>query len=123
MMAVELSPSLARYVLVVKGATDQGRILRQADLARMLGVSRPSVSKAMGRLEDAGLVAPELRKRVFLTEEGNRVADDLESEWSCIAKAFAGLPESDAACGKLPCLRCPLGSGSAFDRAGHFSGI
>lgn len=49
---------------------------RIVDIAKALGVSHVTVSKAVNRLMDAGLVHSEPYRSVFLTEAGKTLADE-----------------------------------------------
>lgn len=49
---------------------------RIVDIAKALGVSHVTVSKAINRLMDAGLVHSEPYRSVFLTEAGKALADE-----------------------------------------------
>lgn len=52
---------------------ENGRV-RSVDIANRLGVSRPSVNKAMGNLREAGMITQELYGDIFLTDTGRERA-------------------------------------------------
>ena len=49
-------------------------LVRGVDVARALGVTKPTVSVALRELEAAGLITVHLSRSVRLTEEGERIA-------------------------------------------------
>lgn len=49
-------------------------LVRGVDIARALGVTKPTVSVALKELEAAGLITVHLSRSVRLTEEGERLA-------------------------------------------------
>ncbi len=48
-----------------------------ADIARNLGVTKPSVTKAMNHLEEEGLINNEFYRPVTLTEKGKAVSEKI----------------------------------------------
>lgn len=78
--------------------------LSQSELAGALGVEAPTMTKAVTRLEKAGLVErrpdPEDGRvsRVYLTESGRGLEDDIHAVWSAIeAQVTGGLTEVEQA--------------------------
>lgn len=49
-------------------------LVRGIDIARELGVSKPTVSVALKNMEESGLITVHLSRSVELTEEGERIA-------------------------------------------------
>ncbi|AEE16412.1 metal-dependent transcriptional regulator [Treponema brennaborense] len=54
-------------------------VVRSIDIARKLGVSKPSVSRAMGLLRQAGYIEMPENGPVFLTEKGRAEAERIYS--------------------------------------------
>lgn len=52
-------------------------IVRSVDVARALSFSKPSVSRAMGKLKAEGLLEDIPGTRLILTKEGTRIAEGL----------------------------------------------
>jgi DtxR family Mn-dependent transcriptional regulator len=48
-----------------------------AEIAKILGVSKPSVTKAMGLLKDQGLIEQERYGPVVLTQQGRKVSEKI----------------------------------------------
>ena len=53
---------------------DAGTV-RSIDVANALGVTKPSVSRAMGKLKAAGLIEMDESSKIVLTKKGKREAD------------------------------------------------
>jgi DtxR family transcriptional regulator, Mn-dependent transcriptional regulator len=65
----------ALYVLQEKGQT-----LRSSDVASYLGVSKPSVSEMVRRLNDEGLIKSAPYAKLHFTPKGKRMAMELTSK-------------------------------------------
>lgn len=63
------------YVEMISELIESEGEARPVDLAERLGVRPPTVTKNLSRLKAAGLVRHERYRSVFLTEEGQRLAD------------------------------------------------
>jgi len=62
------------YVELVADLIAQSGEARPVDIADCLGVSQPTVSKNLGRLQRDGLVRHDPYRSVFLTEDGRKLA-------------------------------------------------
>lgn len=62
------------YVEMIDDLIREKGEARTVDLAERLGVSHVTVSKAVGRLRDAGLVTSEPYRAIFLTDAGRQMA-------------------------------------------------
>ncbi len=51
--------------------------VRSIDVANALSFSKPSVSRAMGKLKEAGYLEMQTGGKLVLTKEGNRIAKNL----------------------------------------------
>ena len=63
------------YVELVAELIEQTGEARPVDIAERLGVKQPTVSKNLTRLKREGFVCRERYRSVFLTEEGQALAD------------------------------------------------
>ena len=74
----DMTPARFDLLFAIRGARSRRLSLEQRDLRTKLGLSKPTVSKMLTRLEQLGLVRRERcthdrrQKTVFLTEEGLR---------------------------------------------------
>ena len=82
------SESLEMYLEAIVELNAQGKAVRSVDIAHHLGVSKPSVSRAMTNLKSAGLILQEPYGRVTLTEEGRQKADRIHNLHHMITDFF-----------------------------------
>ena len=82
------SESLEMYLEAIVELDAQSEAVRSVDIAHYLGVSKPSVSRAMNNLKSAGLIQQEPYGRVTLTEEGRKKADRIHSMHHMITDFF-----------------------------------
>lgn len=62
------------YVELIADLTEARGEARAVDIAQRLGVSHPTVVKAIARLQREGLVSSQPYRAIFLTEKGNALA-------------------------------------------------
>lgn len=75
------------YVELISDLLAEGQEARQVDIAARLGVSQPTVAKMLARLVSEGLVTQKPYRGAFLTEAGQRLADDTRARHR-IVEAF-----------------------------------
>lgn len=76
---VKLYESGENYLEVILDIEREQGHVRSIEIARRVGVSRASVSKALGVLREAGLVEPSFYGAVVLTKEGLKRAQDIRA--------------------------------------------
>lgn len=62
------------YVELIADLIDAHKEARASDLAKRLGVSNPTVTNALARLQDEGYVETEPYRSIFLTAKGKALA-------------------------------------------------
>jgi DtxR family Mn-dependent transcriptional regulator len=82
-----LSASLEDYLEAILQLERSSRVARISEIAAQLGVSRPSATGAIKSLRGRNLVSHVRYGHVTLTEEGARIATEVESRHVAI-KAF-----------------------------------
>lgn len=74
-----MSPSLIRCLLAVLALSDAYEKIFSKDVARLLGVKRPTVHRSLTVLEEKNLITKELYGDVHLTDAGRALAQELET--------------------------------------------
>ena len=69
-----MSESMEMYIETILELSNMGIFVRSLDVARNLGVSKPSVSRAMGILKNNELILIDSRGYITLTENGEKIA-------------------------------------------------
>lgn len=67
------------YLEAILRLQEENGFVRSVDVARKLNVSRPSVSRAMGLLQDGGYIEFSLGNMIKLTKSGQAKAKDVYS--------------------------------------------
>ncbi|OCN06368.1 DtxR family iron (metal) dependent repressor [Erysipelotrichaceae bacterium MTC7] len=68
-----LGESLEDYLETIMVLSEKGDKVRSIDVAKMMGVSKPSVNKAVNNLKDRGLITQEVYGGITLTESGRKM--------------------------------------------------
>jgi DtxR family transcriptional regulator, Mn-dependent transcriptional regulator len=97
--AEPLSASLEDYLEAILRLERASRVARVSEIAEQLGVSRPSVTGALKTLAARGLVAHAPYGHATLTQEGARIASEVEGRHLAIRDFLTGvlcIPEDRA---------------------------
>lgn len=81
----ELSGAHVKYLTAIYEMSRAGQSVSSADVARLLNVSRPSVTRMLMVLNDKGMTSKARYGKIALTEEGLRVARQVENRTGRIA--------------------------------------
>ncbi len=84
-----MSVSLIRCLLAVLALSEACDAVASKDVARLLGVKRPTIHRTLQLLVEKGLIEKELYGDVFLTEKGRAAAHALETRRDDLALLFA----------------------------------
>ena len=76
-MVTGQTASMEDYLEAIAMLRRQGRVVRVKHISQALGVKMPSVTSAMKKLSQRGLVEHERYEYVKLTAEGDRIAEDV----------------------------------------------
>ena len=79
------------YLEAILALEEEKGSVRSIDVARHLGYSKPSVSRAMANLKASGHIVVEEDGRLKLTEEGQRVAKEIYERHKLLTEWLVGL--------------------------------
>lgn len=77
-------------ILQICEANGQGKV-RTTDIALKLGVSKPSVSKAMNNLKEEGYILQESYGEIYLTKKGKVKATQIYNRHRILTQFFEGV--------------------------------
>lgn len=99
---MEFSGPKIRYLLAIAAVSNGQNGIRSVDVARKLGVSRPSVHRMLGVLAYMGLIVKEPHRAARLTARGRALAAFYQSRFTCLHDFFKrSLGLSEDACGRI----------------------
>lgn len=82
----ELTKANEDYLEAILMLEQDHGIVKTSEIARLLNVSRPGVTKAMNALQEAGLIEKESYSAILLTEKGRRQATEVLNRHNEIKK-------------------------------------
>ena len=74
---MQLLESGEMYLETILILTIRDQTVRSIDVARYMGFSKPSVSRAVGRLREQGYITVDSEGNILLTESGRAVAEKI----------------------------------------------
>lgn len=86
MADIKLREAGEDYLEAILELEVNGGAVRSIDVANRLGVTKPSVSKAMGILKSAGFIEQQLYGSITLTEEGRKRAHQVKNRHIAIKR-------------------------------------
>ena len=95
-MANTLSSGLEDYIETIYLSTKNGEMLKGADLARKLGVSRASVSEALSKLVSKKLIKYNSYEAITLTKEGDAEAQKVYEKHYVLKEFFEKVLDVDS---------------------------
>lgn len=78
--------SRENYLYTIYSLREENQTVHSVDVARKLGFSKPSVSRAIGILKEQGLIETEKGGAIILTAAGNRTAKEFAGKVSTIQR-------------------------------------
>ncbi len=90
-----LTPNMEDYLETISVLAKRNRVVRVKDIAKKMKVKMPSVTSALQKLKDRGLIDYEKYGYVDLTEEGAKLAQRIYSRHSCLADFFENILKID----------------------------
>ncbi len=84
----KLSASLEDYIEVIYNSIKYNESVKAVDIARALHVSRASVTEALNRLSDKGLINYGRYQTITITDMGIKIAEDVVNRHSSLSSFF-----------------------------------
>ena len=84
------------YLETILVLSQQSSMVRSIDVCEHLGVSKPSVSRAVGILRDGGYITVNADGALTLTEEGNAIAQKIYERHTLLTKLLMHLGVDEA---------------------------
>lgn len=70
-----MKESAQNYLETILLLEKSNGVVRSIDVAKTMGVTKPSVSRAMGKLKDAGLIEMDENNKIVFTKKGKKEAE------------------------------------------------
>lgn len=84
----KLSASLEDYLEVIYNSIKYNETVKAVDIARELNVSRASVTEALNKLADRGLINYGRYQNITITDMGMKIAEDVVNRHSSLSSFF-----------------------------------
>lgn len=91
-----LSSNMEDYMETIAILADKKKVVRVKDIAKSLNIKMPSVTSALQKLNEKGLIIYEKYGYVDLTEEGRIIADRIYQKHSCLSAFFKTVLKMDS---------------------------
>ena len=95
-MTKQQSASMEDYLERIDMLADEDKVVRVTKLSKALGVKKPSVSSALMKLSEEGLVKHERYGYVELTPEGKKIAVDVRRRHEALQRFLTEILGVDA---------------------------
>jgi len=102
---IKLSESLEDYLVVILDLELAQKVARAKDIAGKMGVQRGSVTSALKKLEEKGLINYEPYSFVTLTEKGNKIAEEITRRHNVLKNLLFNLLRIDEETAELTACR------------------
>lgn len=86
--STDLSANMEDYMETIALLASRNRVVRVKDIAKTLKITMPSVTAALGKLREKGLIYYEKYGFIELTDSGRRVADLVSRKHSFLKRFF-----------------------------------
>ena len=120
MKAYETHESSENYLESILMLSMDQKVVRSIDIANMLGFSKPSVSVAMKRLREEGMITVDDNGYITLTEEGMKIAKGTYEKHIVITNVLVDLGASAYTAGQDACRIEHVISDETFEAVKRF---
>jgi len=97
-MGRKLTPTMETYLETIKKIGEKKKVVRVKGIAQELRIKMPSVTEALKNLSEEGLIKHEKYGHIELTEEGNKLAEKIDSRHRVLFSFFTEILGIDPQC-------------------------
>ena len=112
---MELQESGEMYLETILILKNRFGYVRSIDIANEMGVSKPSVSRAVGLLKDNGYITFDPNGMILLTDTGRAVAEKIYDRHQVLTRYFIDIGVSEETASKDACKIEHIISDETFD--------
>lgn len=112
---MHLQESGEMYLETILILSKQTGMVRSIDVSNYMGYSKPSVSRAIGLLKDAGYVLVETTGELVLTESGREIAEKIYERHMVLSRILMEIGVSEKAAVEDACRIEHVISDETFD--------
>lgn len=111
---MHLQESGEMYLETILILSKKGGGVRSVDVSEHMGVSKPSVSRAIGLLKNGGYVTMDKSSHLHLTEEGLRVAEHIYEKHTVLTRFLVSLGVNEETAAEDACKMEHIISDTSF---------
>lgn len=111
------------YLETILVLSQKGKQVRSVDVSEHMGVSKPSVSRAIGLLKSGGYVVMDQNGHLHLTEEGREVAEHIYEKHTVLSRFLVSLGVDEATAAEDACKMEHIISDDSFYAIKKHAGI
>lgn len=86
-----LTPSNIRYLLAMRELEQDGNVIRCSNIARKLGISRPSAHNMLDTFTEMGYINRKSNGVAFFTESGNDIAERYSAYYDTVTELLKNI--------------------------------
>jgi DtxR family transcriptional regulator, Mn-dependent transcriptional regulator len=86
-----LSPNMQDYVEMIEILSRKMKVVRVKDIAKNLNIKMPSVTAALQKLEEMGLINYERYGYIELTDKGKKIGENVYNRHTCLSEFFSAV--------------------------------
>lgn len=117
---MEKSNSAEDYLESILMLHEKKGFARSIDIARELGVTKPSVSNAMKRLREKGMIYFSEKGHIFFTDAGKEIAENVYKKHVLLTKVLTGIGVNESIASKEACSIEHVISDETYERLNAF---
>jgi len=116
MMEARNTQSIEDYLECILMLGEKNEHVRSIDVSQELGVTKPSVSVAMKKLRERGMITVDLNGHIFLTDEGLAIAEKVYSKHKLLTNLLLHIGVDKETAADEACLIEHAISDSTYER-------